>query len=430
MLITPVTKTNIQPIKMHSQMLQKTKSEDVCAFENKFVNKKFLLDRKILKENEDINSFYESIAAQIFPDSNIKHSFEELLKHGYVALSTSAYSNLSDPKSAIALRLDKRTSSYKHCSDLEKYIKNGVGIGLNLSELDNPISEIKILNSYFKYREPNLNRPSAGIALLNVTHPKIMDFIGLKDSANYDDWCFDLSVIIDSDFLSKVDNNQDLILDDGTKINANEVYFKLLNSMRKSGEPGVIFSSDKDFICDSCAASKLEENEGLNLAQINLAKFYNKKTKNIDYEFLAQSANVLSLALKKIAPNGFISILGYQDLLNQMGLIYGSKEALEVLENMLNVIKKEAQKENLRMCISPSGTTSRILKTTPSIEPKDNIYATYWDEIETMAAAQKYLEGGISKTINLKSKHTIQDIDLIIRACFKQGIKGISVFPS
>ena len=53
----------------------------------------------------------------------------------------------------------------------------------------------------------------------------------------------------------------------------------------------------------------------------------------------------------------------------------------------------------------------------------------FMDEIDTMAAAQKYLEGGISKTINLKPNHTIQDVDLIIRACAKQGIKGISVFP-
>ena len=38
--------------------------------------------------------------------------------------------------------------------------------------------------------------------------------------------------------------------------------------------------------------------------------------------------------------------------------------------------------------------------------------------------------GGISKTINLKPQHTMQDVDLIIRECQKQGIKGITVFPA
>ena len=229
--------------------------------------------------------------------------------------------------------------------------------------------------------------------------------------------------------LKKVDNNENLQLTDGSVVKAKEVYLKLLDSISKSGEPGIIFSNNKNFICDSCAASELNANEGLNLAQVNLSRFYNSKTKKIDYDFLSQSANVLSLALKKIAPNGFISILGYQDLLNQMEINYGSKEALNVLENCLKTIKLQADSNNIRMAISPSGLTSRLLKTTPSIEPFNNPDSTYWDEIETMATAQKYLDGGISKTITLKQHHTIQDIDLIIRHCQSKNIKGISLFP-
>lgn len=430
MQIRPITKTNVQAIKTESrQPFQVKQGNDVFSFENKFVDKKLLLDRKIIYDNQDINAFYDSISMQIFPNSNMHHSFSHLLKMGYVALSTSAYANLSDPKSAIGLVFDKRKTPVQHCALLEEYIKNGVGVGVNLSNLDNPIYEIKKINEYLKFREPNLNRPPAGIGLLNITNPKIMEFISLKDNESYEDWCFDLSVVINSEFLSLVDNDKDLILDDGSVVSAKKVYYKLLNSMLKKGEPGVIFSDKKDFICDSCAASELQENEGLNLAQINLSKFYNKETKTFDYEFLSQSANILAIALKKIAPNGFIGIFGYQDLLNQMGLNYGSSEANEVLEKILITIKKEAQKEQIRMCISPTGATSRILKTTPSIEPTGNSFATYWDEIDTMAIAQKYLDGGISKTINLKKHHTIQDIDLIIRECQKQGIKGITVFP-
>ena len=348
---------------------------------------------------------------------------------GYVSLSSNAYANLKNPKSAIGIELDSKKTAAQHCAMLEEHIKNGAGVGINFSKFQNPIEEIKRINTYFKHREPNLNRPPAGIALLNIDHPKIMEFISLKDSADYKNWCFDLSVVIDDDFLRKADNGENISLTDGSTINAKEIYSKLLDSISKSGEPGIIFSNNKNFICDSCAASELQPNEGLNLAQINLSRFYNSKTKNIDYEFLSQSANVLSSALQKIAPNGFVSILGYQDLLNQMGLNYGSKEALVILENCLKTIKKQTSANNLRMAISPSGLTSRLLKTTPSIEPLNNPSATYWDEIETMAVAQKYLEGGISKTITLKKHHTIQDIDLIIKQCQAKNIKGISLFP-
>ena len=80
------------------------------------------------------------------------------------------------------------------------------------------------------------------------------------------------------------------------------------------------------------------------------------------------------------------------------------------------------------MALSPTGTTSRILKTTPSIEPSDNTDLSYKQEIDTVSKAQKYLEGGISKTIKLKPNATIDDIDEIIRYSKKKNLKGITVF--
>lgn len=431
MLIQNQPITNIQPVRINQTPLSSPikQESDKVAIENSFINKKPLVDRKIIKPEESINEFFDNISAQIFPNSPMAHSLSKLLSMGYVSLSSNAYTNPKNPKSAIGLKLDEKKSNIQLCAQLEQHLKDGVGVGINFSNFENPTQKIKAINDYFKYREPNLNRPPAGIALLSINHPKILEFISLKDNANYKNWCFDLSIIMDDEFLSKVDRNETLILDNGAKIKAKDLYFRLLNSMQKSGEPGIIFSNNKNFICDSCAAAELKENEGLNLAQINLAKFV-KKDKTVDYAFLSQSANVLSIALKRMAPDGFISILGYQDMLNQMGLNYGSKEALVELEKCLGTIKEQAQVNGVKMCISPSGTTSRILKTTPSIEPDKDKGATYWDEIDTMEVAQKYLEGGISKTFNLKPTHTIEDINLIIRACQAKNIKGISVFKA
>lgn len=429
MQIRPIAAQNVRPITMSKIQTFQTNKEDSFMFENRFVDKKILVDRKIIQPQEDINAFFDRFSSFVFPNSANASSLSNLLKQGYVAFSTSTYADFNDPKSAIALTLDPSKSSASHCAKLEEYLSRGVGMGLNFSQFENPIEKLTYINKYFKYREPNLFRLPAGIALLNITHPKIMDFISLKDDADYKDWCFNNSVIMDKSFLEKVDNNEDLILDNGEKIPAKDVYNKLLDSMLKKGEPGIIFSSDKDFLCDCCAAAQLKENQGLNLAQINLSKFYDPKTNEIDYDYLSYSANILSLAMKNVAPDGYISVLGYQDLLNKMQLNYGSKKAIEILEKCLKLIKTQASANSLKMCISPSGATSRILKTTPSIEPCGNEKVTYWDELDTMKAAQKYLDGGISKTILLKKHHTIQDVDLIVRYANDNDLKGITVFP-
>lgn len=419
--INTIKPTNSAPI-------QQTKQDSICI-QNPHLDKKILIDREIIKENEDLNSFLKNIALQVFPNSNNARYLTELLQNGFVSFSSSIYTDIKNPQSAIGLVLDTTKTTAQHCAKLEEYLKKGQGVGINFSKFDNPIKKIKEINSYFKFREPNLKRPPAGIALLNINHPKITDFIKLKDNKDYKNWCFDFSVVINDEFLEAVENNKEFSLSDGTTKKAQEIYFQLLNSMLKSGEPGIIFSNEENFICDCCAASPLKENEGLTLAHLNLAKFYNPNTKQIDYNFLDTSANILSKAIKNIDSNGCVGIIGYSELLNRLGYNYGSKDALLVLENCMKIIKNQAILNNIKTAISPTGTTSRLLKTTPSIEPLNNEFVSYYQELDTLKIAQEYLDGSISKTINLKENHTIEDIDLIIRYCKENDIKGISVFP-
>ena len=140
------------------------------------------------------------------------------------------------------------------------------------------------------------------------------------------------------------------------------------------------------------------------------------------------ASNTLSCALKLVEKDGFIGVVGYQELLDKLNLKYGSDEAIKTLENCLKIIQKQAKNKDLKLAISPTGTISRLLKTTPSIEPKTNQDITYYQELDTMAAAQKYLDGGISKTIKLKDGYTTNDIDKIVRYAKQKGIKGLSVF--
>ena len=71
--------------------------------------------------------------------------------------------------------------------------------------------------------------------------------------------------------------------------------------------------------------------------------------------------------------------------LSKMNLKYGSDGALELLENIIKTMKQNAKS----IAIAPSGTTSRLLKTTPSIEPKEE--TTYLDELKTMTIIQNHI---------------------------------------
>ncbi len=414
----------ISPIQIQYQPVLFSQGDSV-KIENSDINKKPLLDRRIIKPDEDINEFFNKISSQIFKNSNTSSYFAQLLKQGYVSLSSSCYEDLKVPYSSRGVKLNPDKLPSQNCAYLEEFVQEGIGVGINFNNLKNPIEQIKQINGYFKFRQPNTLRPPAGLALMSINHPDIARFINLKNEKNSKDWCFDLSVIMDDKFLSLVDTNQNVEMLDGSHMPAREIYNALTDSMAKSGEVGVVFSNNPDYICDCCNATELTDGQYMTIAQINLSKFYNPKTGRCDFDYLKHVADVLDHAIKNIDKDGFLGVLGYQELLDKLGLKYGTKEANQVLEDCLSAIKKSGCK----MALSPTGTTSRILKTTPSIEPSKNNNLTYFQEIDTMAKAQKYLEGGISKNINLKKGATSKDIDEIIRYSKKKNLKGVTVSP-
>jgi len=53
---------------------------------------------------------------------------------------------------------------------------------------------------------------------------------------------------------------------------------------------------------------------------------------------------------------------------------------------------------------------------------------TWKNHIDMMAAAQKYLSGAISKTINLPSTATVQDVKDVIKYAFESGLKSVTVY--
>ncbi len=392
------------------------------------INKDVLVQRKIIPASCDLSLYFKEISNKVFTSKENADLFCSLLNSGKIALSSSVLKNIQNPASAVVVELDDSLSDGGMFLKLGSKLAQGKGVGINFSKFKNPTDKIKKINSYFKFREKVSTRPPAGIALLNVTNPEILNFITLKDDEDFKNWCFDLSVILPSDFIDKVDNNADITLDNGVKLNSRVVYDKLVNSMLKKGEPGIIFSDDKNYICDPCGAKKLLSNEEFTISHINLSKFYDSKNNSVDYKKLKQTSKILSKAMKNIDNNSCIGVVGYNELLEKLKVDYSNKKAKDILSSVLKVIKKEANKNGIKTAISPTGTVSKYLNTTAGIQPKNYDKVSYTAQLETIASAQKYIDCNISNTIILDKNADKSDVDKIIRYANKNKLKGITVF--
>ena len=50
------------------------------------------------------------------------------------------------------------------------------------------------------------------------------------------------------------------------------------------------------------------------------------------------------------------------------------------------------------------------------------------EHVAIQAAAQKYIDSSISKTVNAPNSHTVEDVDKLYMLCYDSGLKGISYF--
>ncbi len=247
-----------------------------------------------------------------------------------------------------------------------------------------PVSFMRIFNTATEQVKQGGTRRGANMAILRVDHPDIEEFIDCKRTHSELN-NFNISVGVTEAFMQAAEKNESYDLIDprgGRKVgrlDASDLYQRLVESAWDSGDPGIVFLDriNRDNptpaigqieSTNPCGEQPLLPMEACNLGSINLSKFvtHSDEGPNIDYDSLAETVdmsvrfldNTIDMSCyplpeitamvrgnRKIG----LGVMGFADMLYQLGIPYNSEAALEAGETLMAFIQEESHQASRRL---------------------------------------------------------------------------------
>lgn len=321
--------------------------------------------------------------------------------------------------------------------------KSGGGTGFSFSRLreansrvrstngvsSGPLSFLKVFNAATDAVKQGGTRRGANMAILNVDHPQILDFIVCKEDTK-ELTNFNLSVGITEAFMQAVMNDEDYdlvsphTLQQAGKLNARQVFDLIVDMAYKNGEPGIVFldrinqanptpAVGKIESTNPCGEQPLLPNEACNLGSINLSLLFTGD--GIDWQKLREvvrdsvdfldavieqsrfplpQIDEMARANRKIG----LGVMGWADLLYQLKIPYASSEAVSLAEKIMEAIDFEAKQRSMELAVTkgsfPNFPESIYAKNLVQRNPGDQD----WDSLLT-SISQRGLRNATLTTI-------------------------------
>ena len=408
--------------------------------------------------------------------------------------------------------------------------KSGGGTGFSFSRLrpkfsvvastsgvaSGPISFMKVINAATEAVKQGGTRRGANMGVLRVDHPDIEEFICSKDDLRELN-NFNISVATTREFMDAVKNDgwYDLInprtnkvyLKDGNpvRLKAREIFQRIVEHAWKTGEPGLMFLDKmnqgnpipKVGLFEStnpCGEQPLLPYESCNLGSINLARMVKaivdaeKTDKLFSYEidwdrlsdtvdssvhFLDNVIDANRYPLPQIDYNTKqnrkigLGVMGWADMLAQLGVPYNSDEAVELGEKVMEFIQTRSHQASSRLAqkrgnftnweksiyydknvpmrnatvttIAPAGTISIIAGCSSGIEPlfaisyvRNVMDQTRLLEVNPYFEKEAHSKGFYSKELmeEMAEKNSIQEMPGIPEEVKRVFVTSHDVSPS
>ncbi len=354
---------------------------------------------KILAHGESPKQMMERVVHTLFSietkfktsPSEIKRlecAFGSLLDDGYCVMSTPILTNAGryndKPFSACTVPpIDLRKDMAKIKTIVDHLHQDGMGTGFNLDDLDDPVTVLKKLNTIAVdgAKSGKEDRPVGNIAILSVYHPKIREFINVKNLVDQhgEKWIFNISVNIDDAFMKAFLNNETYQLKDGKKVSAQTLLQEIAKSVYLCGDPGLLFMSRLnegnstpgvgDYVAVApCGEVGLAAGESCQFGYINVGKFFMEGPKQslvVDFKKLEQATrlmvraldNALEISISRYAYEEQraimkakrkigIGICGLADLFMQCNLAYSDAQARDIGKDIIAFINYVSKSES------------------------------------------------------------------------------------
>jgi len=364
------------------------------------LNKRYFKKDAKGKTCEDWKGMITRIAENISADDKGKFKrYYKLLDSGCFLPNSptlmNAGSDLQQLSACFVLPIeDSMESIFETVKNAALIHKSGGGTGFSFNRLresnarvrstngvsSGPISFLKVYNAATDAVKQGGTRRGANMAILNVNHPQILDFITCKeDTTQLTN--FNLSVGLTESFMQAVyqDDEYELVSPSSRKVinklRARDVFDLIVEMAYKNGEPGIVFLDRINRFnptpklgdiesTNPCGEQPLLPYEACNLGSINLAAFIEKGKIDWDalrntvcdsVDFLDDVIGASRFPLKQIEKMAKgnrkigLGVMGWADMLFQLKIPYASEDAIELAEELMEFIDFHAKLRSMQL---------------------------------------------------------------------------------